>query len=69
MAGAALPTRWVLPEHLLTAEERGATRSDVRAELPQTFQARPPVIVAPGTPGALLPNPAASQLLRKDTGS
>lgn len=64
LTGAPLPTRWVFPEHLSTAEEQQATGADTNRELAAILQRRPAVIVAANQPGARHPNPAAWQALR-----
>ena len=65
LAGAPLPTRWVFPEHLSTAEERNATGADATAELARILRTRPAVIVAADGSGARHPNTIAWQMVRK----
>lgn len=64
LVGAPLPTRWVFPEHLSTAEEHGATGADAARELTAILKRRPAVIVAAGQPGARHPHPAAWHAVR-----
>lgn len=64
LTGAPLPTRWVFPEHLSTAEERHATGADAARELDAILRGRPAVIVAADQPGARHPNPRAWRTLR-----
>lgn len=61
---APLPTRWVFPEHLSTAEEHGAIGVDASRELAAILRRRPAVIVAADQPGARHPDRDAWRMLR-----
>jgi hypothetical protein len=61
LTDAPLPTRWVFPEHLSTAEEQRATGADTSRELAAILRQRPAVIVAADRPGARHPDRAAWQ--------
>lgn len=63
LARAPLPTRWVFPEHLSTAEEHAAIGTDATAELARILRTAPAVIVAADTPGPRHPDPAAWRML------
>jgi hypothetical protein len=63
LARAPLPTRWVFPEHLSTAEEHNATGADTTRELAAILRDQPAVIVAANQPGARHADPIAWRML------